>query len=147
MPCRRVRLRRIPPTSFNGFIDDGIDNGYNDGTAATGETTATFPFEQKYLTDVGAYTMAVSPYGTYDQSGNVWEWTEGTIDLRGHFGGGYDKDFAQGGGYFRFIGPEAESSIGFRIASRVIVPEPSSVPRLLLGLAVFNLSCRRRVRF
>jgi formylglycine-generating enzyme required for sulfatase activity len=27
-------------------------------------------------TDVGAYTAAVSHYGTYDQAGNTWEWNE-----------------------------------------------------------------------
>ena len=25
-------------------------------------------------TDVGAYTVSASPYGTFDQGGNVWEW-------------------------------------------------------------------------
>lgn len=30
-----------------------------------------------HLTDVGAYSLAVSPYGTFDQGGNVSEWTEG----------------------------------------------------------------------
>ena len=28
------------------------------------------------LTDVGAYRLSVSPYGTFDQGGNVYEWTE-----------------------------------------------------------------------
>ena len=28
------------------------------------------------LTDVGAYALSDSPYGTYDQGGNVWEWNE-----------------------------------------------------------------------
>ncbi len=28
------------------------------------------------FTDVGAYTATTSPYGTFDQSGNVWEWNE-----------------------------------------------------------------------
>ena len=27
------------------------------------------------LTDVGAYLFSPSPYGTFDQNGNVWEWT------------------------------------------------------------------------
>ena len=26
------------------------------------------------LTDVGSYTASASPYGTFDQGGNVWEW-------------------------------------------------------------------------
>src|SRR5690606_9971894 len=28
------------------------------------------------VTDVGAYTGSASPYGTFDQGGNVWEWNE-----------------------------------------------------------------------
>ena len=29
------------------------------------------------LTDVGAYAGSTSPYGTYDQGGDVWEWLDG----------------------------------------------------------------------
>ena len=29
---------------------------------------------QNYLTSVGAYSHSASPYGTFDQAGNVWEW-------------------------------------------------------------------------
>lgn len=32
-----------------------------------------------YLTDVGSYPASPSYYGTLDQSGNVWEWTETII--------------------------------------------------------------------
>ena len=28
------------------------------------------------LTDVGSYTVSASPNGTFDQGGNVWEWSE-----------------------------------------------------------------------
>ncbi len=43
-----------------------------------------------YLTDVGAFTASGSYYGTYDQSGNVWEWNDldGTVlPYRGIRGG------------------------------------------------------------
>lgn len=33
-----------------------------------------------FTTDVGAYQQSESPYGTYDQSGNVWEWSETVVD-------------------------------------------------------------------
>ena len=32
--------------------------------------------DQNYLTDVGAFTASASHYGTFDQLGNVYEWTD-----------------------------------------------------------------------
>ena len=58
----------------NFRYDDGVANGYNDGHAVSG--TMTFDDQQVYLTDVGAYATSGSFYGTYDQGGNAWEWTE-----------------------------------------------------------------------
>src|SRR5262249_12099633 len=58
----------------NFYRDDSLANGYNDGYAVTGSTA--FSSTQNYLTDVGAYTLSGSFYGTYDQGGNVIEWNE-----------------------------------------------------------------------
>jgi len=49
-----------------------------------------------YFLDVGSFSKATSPYGTYDQAGNVYEWTE---DLNPPFlrtlrGGAFDSDDA-----------------------------------------------------
>ena len=46
------------------------------------------------LTDVGAYSLSDSPYGTYDQGGNVWEWNEEIVygSYRGIRGGSWDDD-------------------------------------------------------
>ncbi|MEX2316404.1 MAG: SUMF1/EgtB/PvdO family nonheme iron enzyme [Pirellulales bacterium] len=54
-----------PSNTANFFKNDGIANGYDDGYAVTGSTS--FVNSQNYLTDVGAYTLADSPYGTFDQ--------------------------------------------------------------------------------
>lgn len=61
------------PQAANVYRDDGVANGFNDGYAVTGSTE--FPSVNP-LTDVGAYYEAVSPYGTFDQAGNVWEWID-----------------------------------------------------------------------
>jgi len=58
----------------NFFKDDFVTNGYNDGYTRTGSPD--FDPNENYLTDVGSYSLATSPYGTYDQSGNVFEWNE-----------------------------------------------------------------------
>ena len=44
-------------------------------------------------TPVGRFFSAVSYYGTYDQSGNVWEWTEDVVNenLRGLRGGSWTE--------------------------------------------------------
>lgn len=41
-------------------------------------------------THVGAYTGSASPYGTFDQGGNVYEWNEQIVgSSRGRRGGGW----------------------------------------------------------
>jgi sulfatase modifying factor 1 len=58
----------------NFYRDDGVANGYDDGFAATGSTN--YDANQNYLTNTGAYSSSPTYYGTFDQGGNVSEWTE-----------------------------------------------------------------------
>lgn len=96
------------------------------------------------LSEVGAYTSSPSPYGTFDQGGNVSEWNETIRPLpseRGVRGGNFsnfcghvfDRDFANGL-------YEAED-LGFRVAS---VPEPGTGVLLVVGLVELCRSRRRR---
>jgi formylglycine-generating enzyme required for sulfatase activity len=91
------------------------------------------------LTDVGSYTGSASPYGTFDQGGNVWEWNEAIIgSSRGR----------RGGNFFLYPGNLAASNrssndptneinnVGSRVASPI--PEPGTgllVMTGMLGLA------------
>jgi sulfatase modifying factor 1 len=80
------------------------------------------------LADVGSYVRSASPYGTLNQAGNAWEWTET------YFGANV---LARGGGYQNVasdLKPNASAlsdpsfangSIGFRVAT-VDVPEPNA---------------------
>lgn len=88
-------------------------------------------------TDVGAYTRSVSPFGTFDQSGNVFEWNEALIDgaRMGVRGGSWNPD--RGAVWLsssrRLIGPTSGGSgLGFRVASEI--PEPGTL--LLVGVGI-----------
>jgi formylglycine-generating enzyme required for sulfatase activity len=76
-------------------------------------------------TDVGAYPLASSYYGTFDQGGNVQEWTEFTPEFtplrnRRIRGGSWNyNEFYSGKDDFEFDTTDYDSeSIGFRVAGR-----------------------------
>jgi hypothetical protein len=122
--------------------DDNIANGYDDGLAVTGSTI--FDFSQNYLTDVGAYSQAPSPYGTFDQDGVVFEWNEAVIgSARGERGGSWNvgANWLAGSSQLS-VGPTNENfDLGFRVAS-ISIPEPSTL--LLEALTVLGLLRRRQ---
>ena len=110
---------------------------------------------QNYLTDVGAFTNSESFYGTFDQSGNVYQWN----DLDGLAASGSSRGLRGGGwngsafGLSSSIGGTSDPSdelddIGFRLASPVPVPEPSTWVMGLAGIACggWQMYRRRRAR-
>lgn len=128
------------PNSGNFSYDDGIANGYNGGFAANNANTTPI----SALTDVGAFVMADSFYGTFDQGGNVREWNDksggtGTRSWRG--GGWFDSTASLGApsGSSSFLGDTELNQVGFRI---VMVPEPSIASLCLIGAAA--VYCRRK---
>jgi len=94
------------------------------------------------LTDVGAYGTSDSPYGTFDQGGNVMEWNDTIVgsSARGLRGGSWIDNSSALAASGRASLPSSENpNVGFRVAS---IPEPSS---LLLGaMATVGLLLRRR---
>jgi sulfatase modifying factor 1 len=142
-------------TQSNDFpgntIGSGVGNqaNYNNGVyAVTG--SADYVEAQNYLTDVGAFSDSPSYYGTFDQSGNVYEWNDLTGTFIGNGGG------VRGGNWFdiwfnlqssRRSQPAATSDLGyagFRLAAPVAVPEPSTYAMALAGLACGGYSMFRR---
>jgi formylglycine-generating enzyme required for sulfatase activity len=100
---------------------------------------------------VGSYSGSPSPYGTFDQGGNLWEWNEAIINAstsrnRGTRGGGYNRfdppeDMASSARGWSF--PVGDSDfIGFRLATTV--PEPST--GLLVFAGLLSLTGWRRAR-
>jgi hypothetical protein len=109
---------------------------------------------QNYLTDVGAFSGSGSFYGTFDQSGNVSQWNDldGTSgSSRGLRGGDWDDwDELDLSSVSRGLRDPSDESIriGFRLASPVAVPEPSTWVMGLAGIACggWQMVRRRRAR-
>lgn len=100
-----------------------------------------------YFTSTGQ-TTAASPYGTYDQGGNVREWTETrSVQFPDHMirGGAFTQPALYlYSGTTQGTNPDTEGLIGFRLV--YVVPEPSTLLLCLSGLAplVLLMSKRRR---
>ncbi len=96
------------------------------------------------LTHVASYTGSGSPYGTFDQGGNVWEWNETIISgsNRGLRGGSfYNPPINLAALYRPDKDPTGEDlGLGFRVAS--LVPEPGTA--LLLAASMLGLTSWRR---
>jgi len=133
------------PTQSNtgNFLkNDSIANGYDEGYAVTGSVG--YSRSQNYLTDAGAYTSATSPYGTFDQGGNVFEWNETLISgsFRGLRGGAWfvDSLIVQASARFNLNPADERSTVGFRVAT---VPEPSTAVLGIVGCALMWVLRRR----
>ncbi|MHC4696422.1 MAG: formylglycine-generating enzyme family protein [Planctomycetota bacterium] len=115
------------PTSTDAYPSNDLlspDPGNNANFEQGGYTIGS-PY---YRTEVGEFENSVSPYGTLDQGGNVWEWTEAIVhtSYRGFRGGSFFhiRPFLQAnvrdGGY---LPSYKDYTYGFRVA-RVYVQGP-----------------------
>jgi formylglycine-generating enzyme required for sulfatase activity len=122
------------PSSDTGNSANFYNSGYTTGNSI-------YP-----LTDAGDYELSPSPYGTFDQGGNAWEWNEtpfiGSFTTRGIRGGwAHTSSNSMRASAWDSFSPALDTLIGFRVA-RIAVPEPSTL--LLGGLAGVGLLWRRR---
>ena len=98
-----------------------------------------YPIQSPYYTTVaGEFQNSASPYGTFDQGGNVWEWNESityqdaTYAYRVIRGGSFYSDSSylaasfRGGAYPFFVSDD----VGFRV---VEIPEPATLGLMALG--------------
>jgi len=94
------------------------------------------------VTPAGSYTGSGSPWGTFDQAGNVWEWSE-AISASGagrEIRGGAFTGGGMGVGFELSDVPSNETVVeGFRL---VMIPEPST--GLLVALGLIGLGRMRR---
>jgi formylglycine-generating enzyme required for sulfatase activity len=100
------------------------------------------------VTDVGSYLGSASPWGTFDQGGNAWEWVETATsqEARGVRGGSFHENSNLTSATHRnndFLPQWNSWDVGFRLAAPI--PEPSTALLLGLGLAGIAAARRRRV--
>jgi formylglycine-generating enzyme required for sulfatase activity len=128
IPNRVMSEATYPPGNNANYYADG----------------ATYPIDsgQYYTTVVGQFYLSDSPYGTFDQGGNVDEWNEAVNGSSRCLRGGRFNDYyldmlayQRGASY----PPYEFRSIGFRVAE---VPEPATMALLALGAAA--VVARRR---
>jgi len=100
-----------------------------------------------HSTDVGSYSGDPSFYGTFDQGGNVAEWTAAVYgSLHGQRGGDFSKPEQLLASSISSVPTPGESIYaGFRVASLTAVPEPASLFSTLT-LVSSGLLLRRRTK-
>ncbi len=83
-----------------------------------------------YRTEVGEHENSDSPYGTFDQGGNVWEWNEAVVIVQhrgvrgGQFASGASSALSAGNRSQHYATDEGRG-IGFRVST---VGEPGPIP-------------------
>ncbi len=100
-----------------------------------GENSANYSWavgEPYYTSEVGAYALSDSAYGTFDQTGNLSEWTETltTDEWRAVRGGSWMESVFPASGRSRSPAYNEPPTIGFRVA---YIPEPNTLALLALG--------------
>ena len=130
----------------------GIGSSGSTGNFANYNSAAIWNGQTGNVTTVGTNGGA-SAYATFDMSGNLYEWNDLTGaagSSRGLRGGTWFGDaFNLSSSFRNAFDPSIEGSlIGFRLASPVAVPEPSTWVMGLAGLACggWEMVRRRRAR-
>ena len=127
------------------------DGGYWDYAHQSDSiTTADANYDNSVELTVAGANSGSSHYGTFDQSGNVWEWNDATVggSTRGLRGGafGYADNFLQSSTRLYFNPTYENDNIGFRVSSLAPIPEPSSYAAMFGCLALACATIRRKGR-
>ena len=127
---------------------NGNGSAGSTGNFANYDLVAVWNGQTGNVTTVGTNGGA-SAYGAFDMSGNLWELNDLTGaggSSRGLRGGGWDLDAFLMSSAFgdTFASSNEVSTDGFRLASLVAVPEPSTYAMALAGIAFGGYSLFRR---
>jgi formylglycine-generating enzyme required for sulfatase activity len=116
------------PTASNSVPGRDMSEATNPGNNANYNNNGDLIGSPYYRTPVGEFELSDSPYGTFDQGGNVWEWNEAILYssyrvLRGgsfYYNGGYLRSSYRNSGN-PAVGYDG---FGFRVSQ---VPVPGDV--------------------
>jgi formylglycine-generating enzyme required for sulfatase activity len=134
-----------PGNSLGGTANQAnCDTGA--GYSVTQQSGTAVP-SQNYLSEVGAFSGSGSYYGTFDQSGNLYEYNDltGAAGARGQRGGSWMDEAVSS--RTRLVNNSTAvftNLSGFRLAAPAAVPEPSTCAMALAGLACGGYSMYRR---
>jgi formylglycine-generating enzyme required for sulfatase activity len=134
------------PTGTNNAPDNQLLNP-DPGNNATYQSNSGYTIGSPYYrTEVGAHEYSESPYGTFDQGGNIWEWIEAipsgdSRSMRGGsaFGAGPYSGSSLFAGSILFRTPAfADGGIGFRV-SEAVCPSMDLTGDCKVNLSDFSL--------
>ena len=139
------------PTSSDSVPSNDLVEPTDPGNNATFYDNGHTIGSPYYRTEVGAHENSDSPYATFDQGGNVWEWNDSVV----YEGSDYAYRGLRGGSFFfggdfglhasdRNLGDPTigDDYIGFRVSE---VPEPGTMALLAFG-GIGVLARRRGLR-
>jgi len=134
-----------PPS--NSLSDTGNNANFQTTTVGPPYTGANLTIGPPYyLTEVGAFGKSYSPYGTFDQGGNIWEWNETAVSAstRGFRGGRWatqEYNSLISSARYDLDPTQQDVAAGFRVAD---VPEPGSMALLLAAAVGLLIGWKRR---
>ncbi|HEX4084432.1 MAG TPA: SUMF1/EgtB/PvdO family nonheme iron enzyme [Chthoniobacteraceae bacterium] len=136
------------PTNVVGSGTNAINYLVNGIYSAT--QSASYSGTTNCLTAIGSFPNSVSYYGTYDENGDVNEWTENFFGTNGYVVGGSwnqgaSRVEASGEGDFYLNASDPSYEAGFRLVELTAVPEPAWGD-IAYGALVIVAFCRKRRR-